>query len=41
MRRRDTQIARKRGQSGKYIDVLGESGLSLKIRVLRPSSRAA
>lgn len=35
IRNRDTQIARKRGKSGKYIDVLGESGLSLKIPVLR------
>jgi hypothetical protein len=35
IRNRDTQIARKRGKSGKYIDVLGESGLSLKILALR------
>ena len=41
VRSRDTQIARKRGKSGKYIDVLGERGLSLEIPALRPSSRAA
>lgn len=38
---RDSQIARKRGKSGKYMDVLCESGPSLKIPALRPSSRAA
>ena len=41
VRSRDTQIARKRGQSGEYSDFLGESGLSLKIRALRPSNRAS